>query len=204
MTAGSCGFIGLMSSCLLFCKRKSILEHPNILGKIGWRPVEEGTSIPAAALLESWSDSPWTNGVQVDHMEDMEKLVVRTGNSLYEIIIIDGPSGEILVRGGQYFPELTPARLTGATLGGSFCKLRGNLCRLSDGALRERAADRDYSCGICRNSRLDVAPASRRHPNVVSPTRSQISFLEVRRLGRTNRDAWTWPLGPEASAAKAF
>jgi hypothetical protein len=58
-------------------------------------------------------------------MEDMEKLVVRTGNSLYEIVIIDGPSGEILVRGGQYFPELTPARLTGATLGGSFCKLRG-------------------------------------------------------------------------------
>ena len=58
-------------------------------------------------------------------MEDMEKLEVRTGNSLYEIIIIDGQSGEILVRGGQYFPELTPARLTGATLGGSFCKMRG-------------------------------------------------------------------------------
>jgi hypothetical protein len=27
-------------------------------------------------------------------------------------------------RGGQFFPELTPARLTGATLGGSFCKMR--------------------------------------------------------------------------------
>jgi hypothetical protein len=34
-------------------------------------------------------------------------------------------SGEILLRGGQFFPELTPARLTGATLGGSFCKMRG-------------------------------------------------------------------------------
>jgi hypothetical protein len=90
-----------------------------------WRPVEEKASIPAAALLDSWSEAPWTNGVQVDRMEDMEKLVVRTGNSLYEIIIIDGASGEILVRGGQFFPELTPARLTGATLGGSFCKLRG-------------------------------------------------------------------------------
>ena len=27
-------------------------------------------------------------------------------------------------RGGQFFPELTPARLTGVTLGGSFCKMR--------------------------------------------------------------------------------
>jgi hypothetical protein len=82
-------------------------------------------SIPAAALLDTWSEDPWSNGVQVDRLEDMEKLVIRTRNSLYEIVIIDGSSGEILVRGGQFFPELTPARLAGATLGGSFCKLRG-------------------------------------------------------------------------------
>jgi hypothetical protein len=28
-------------------------------------------------------------------------------------------------RGGQFFPELTPARLNGATLCGSFCKMGG-------------------------------------------------------------------------------
>jgi len=82
-------------------------------------------SIPAGRVLDNWSEDPWKNGVQVDRMEDMEKLVVQTRNSLYEIIIIDGRSGEILVRGGQFFPELTPARLAGATLGGSFCKMRG-------------------------------------------------------------------------------
>ncbi len=87
--------------------------------------MQEQESIPAAAVLDNWSDDPWTNGVQVDRMEDMEKLVVKTRNSLYEIIIIDGRRGEILVRGGQFFPELTPARLAGATLGGSFCKMRG-------------------------------------------------------------------------------
>ena len=58
-------------------------------------------------------------------MDDMEKLFIQTRNSSYEIIVIDGQSGEILVRGGQFFPELTPARLAGATLGGSFCKMRG-------------------------------------------------------------------------------
>jgi hypothetical protein len=87
--------------------------------------VQEQASIPAGGVLDNWSEDPWTNGVQVDRMEDMEKLVVKTRNSLYEIIIIDGRRGEILVRGGQYFPELTPAHLAGATLGGSFCKMRG-------------------------------------------------------------------------------
>ena len=87
--------------------------------------MQEQESIPAGAILDNWSEDPRKNGVQVDRMEDMEKLVIQTRNSLYEIIIIDGRSGEILVRGGQFFPELTPARLTGATLGGSFCKMRG-------------------------------------------------------------------------------
>jgi len=32
--------------------------------------------------------------VQVDHMEDMEKLVVQTQNSLYEITIIEGRSAK--------------------------------------------------------------------------------------------------------------
>ena len=87
--------------------------------------MQDQDSVPAGANLDNWSKDPWKNGVQVDRMEDMEKLVIQTRNSLYEIIIIDGRSGEILVRGGQFFPELTPARLAGATLGGTFCKMRG-------------------------------------------------------------------------------
>jgi hypothetical protein len=89
------------------------------------QPVPDQDTIPIGAILDTWSEDPWTNGVQVDRMEDMEKLFVQTRNSEYEIIIIDGRSGEILVRGGQFFPELTSARLAGATLGGSFCKMRG-------------------------------------------------------------------------------
>jgi len=85
----------------------------------------EPDSIPVGAILDTWSNDPWTNGLQIDHREDMEKLAIRTRNSLYEITIIEGRSGEVLVRGGRFFPELTPARLTGATLGGSFCKMRG-------------------------------------------------------------------------------
>src|ERR1700674_4469703 len=83
------------------------------------------SSVPAGAILDTWWNDPWTNGVQIEQMEDMQKLFVQTKNSLYEITVIDRWSGEILVRGGEFFPELTPAQLAGATLGGSFCKMRG-------------------------------------------------------------------------------
>lgn len=87
--------------------------------------MQEQNTVSGAALLNNWCEDPWTNGVQVDQMEDMEKLAVRTCNSQYEITIIEGSAGEVLVRGGRFFPELTRARLAGATMGGSFCKMRG-------------------------------------------------------------------------------
>jgi len=90
--------------------------------------MENSNLIPRGAMLDTWSKDPWDNGVQIDKMEDLNKLAVRTWNSLYEITIIDGRGGEVLVRGGQFFPELTPAHLAGATLGGSFCKMRGIYC----------------------------------------------------------------------------
>jgi hypothetical protein len=55
----------------------------------------------------------------------MDTITVRTENSTYEITVICGRTGEILIRGGRFFPEFTPARLAGSSLGGSFLKLRG-------------------------------------------------------------------------------
>ena len=79
----------------------------------------------ASALLDTWSSHDWTEGVQLETMQDMETLTVRTENSIYEITVICGRAGEILVRGGRFFPEFTAARLAGSSLGGSFLKLRG-------------------------------------------------------------------------------
>ena len=81
--------------------------------------------IPKAAMLDAWAQGDWNNGVQIDRMEDMQRLAVQTANNLYEIVIISGHEGDVLVRGGKFFPELAPANLAGATLGGSFCKMRG-------------------------------------------------------------------------------
>ena len=76
-------------------------------------------------MLDAWSQDPWVNGTQIDQLPDMQRIHVRTVYSLYEITVIDGRAGEILVKGGQYVPELTEGQLAGATLGGSFCKMRG-------------------------------------------------------------------------------
>ena len=79
----------------------------------------------ASALLDTWSSHDWTEGVQLETMQDMETLTVRTENSTYEITVICGRTGDILIRGGRFFPEFTAARLAGSSLGGSFLKLRG-------------------------------------------------------------------------------
>ena len=79
----------------------------------------------ASALLDTWSAHDWTEGLQLETREDMDRLIVRTENSTYEITVISARAGEILIRGGRFFPEFTPARLAGSSLGGSFLKLRG-------------------------------------------------------------------------------
>ena len=80
---------------------------------------------PASADLDSWSHHAWTDGVQVDRLPPLDTLVVRTRNSTYEITVLTPHTGEALVRGGRFFPEYARAQVSGASLGGSFLKMRG-------------------------------------------------------------------------------
>ena len=58
-------------------------------------------------------------------MDELTTLAVRTTNSLYEITVLNGHTGDVLLRGGEFFPERTPVRLEGSTCGGSILKSRG-------------------------------------------------------------------------------
>ena len=80
--------------------------------------------MPARGLLSSWSTHDWRNGIRVDELAALERLIVATANSTYEIILVAPASAEVLVRGGAFFPVFTRARLAGSSLGGSFLKLR--------------------------------------------------------------------------------
>jgi hypothetical protein len=80
---------------------------------------------PRGTILDGWSDSEWKDGVQIDQIEELTTLAVQTSNSLYEITVLNGHTGEVLVRGGEFFPERTAVRLEGSTCGGSILKRRG-------------------------------------------------------------------------------
>ena len=84
-----------------------------------------GTRCPVVADLDTWTHHDWSDGLKVNDLDPLEALEVRTRNTTYEIVVMNPHNGEILVRGGQFFPVYTRARLAGASLGGSFLKLHG-------------------------------------------------------------------------------
>lgn len=77
-----------------------------------------------AQLDKQVATCQWTGGAQIDRMEDLQSLIVETRNSSYEITILSGERGDILVRGGS-FRDRTPVHLSGASLAGALLKLRG-------------------------------------------------------------------------------
>src|SRR5688572_7497562 len=82
------------------------------------------TAVPAAAVLSTWNSHSWDNGLHIDQLTALDRLTVLTQHSTYDIVIVSPASGEVLVRGGEFFPEFTSVRLAGSTLGGSFLKMR--------------------------------------------------------------------------------
>jgi hypothetical protein len=60
-------------------------------------------------------------GIVVRDLEPMTVIRVRTRNSQYVLIV--APDGEILIQGGAFFPDPTPAHFSGATSGGSLLKV---------------------------------------------------------------------------------
>ena len=85
----------------------------------------ENSVVPGPAELDRWSNREWMNGVQIDELKEFDTLSIQTKNHKYEITIINPDTAEVLVRGGEFFPERTAARILGASMGGSFLKLRG-------------------------------------------------------------------------------
>ena len=85
------------------------------------------TIVPAAAVLSRWHDHEWRHGVNLADLHALDRVTVRTEHSVYEIIVSAPSTGDVLVRGGAFFPEFTAVRFAGSTLGGSFLKLRSIL-----------------------------------------------------------------------------
>jgi hypothetical protein len=62
-------------------------------------------------------------GLSIAELDPITPLFVRTENSIYRITVLDPRGRRILVQGGTFFPQSTPAELEGSSLGGSLLKL---------------------------------------------------------------------------------
>jgi hypothetical protein len=78
-----------------------------------------------AHSLERWSNFVWRDGLQIPDLAPLERLLIRTCNHLYEVIIVEPLRALVMIRGGEYFPEFTAARVNGSSTGGGFLKVHG-------------------------------------------------------------------------------
>ena len=78
-----------------------------------------------AHSLDAWCAYLWRDGLQIPALKPLERLLVRTCNHLYDIVVVDPWRAEVMVRGGEFFPQFTRARVNGSSMGGGFLKLYG-------------------------------------------------------------------------------
>jgi hypothetical protein len=54
--------------------------------------------------------------IHIDSCAAHETVVVNTRSSVYELIVLGAPDGEVLVRGGGHFPEFRRVLFLGSTV----------------------------------------------------------------------------------------
>jgi len=79
--------------------------------------------VPRRCTLDGFtSEVAAAEGLSVPDLPALSCLTVTTANSIYQILVVDPVESQVLVQGGQFFPQLTEARFIGASFGGSFLK----------------------------------------------------------------------------------
>ena len=81
-------------------------------------------SLAAAIPFEDLATPQPGDCVQLDLCPAFERFVIRTDRSMYDIIVLSGDTGEVVVRGGRFFPEFRRATIAGSLVGRSAVKLR--------------------------------------------------------------------------------
>ena len=53
--------------------------------------------VPASGVLSAWSAHDWRDGVHVEELAALERLIVKTENSTYDIVLLSPDTAHILV-----------------------------------------------------------------------------------------------------------
>jgi hypothetical protein len=59
------------------------------------------------------------HAIHLDSCVPFDRIAVRTRRTDYEVVVLPGSTGDVLVRGGRFFEEFRRARLAGSTFGGT-------------------------------------------------------------------------------------
>jgi hypothetical protein len=81
----------------------------------------DGTVVARGSTLDGFVAAATGLGVALGSVQPLTALVVETRNTRYHIIVRD--SDEIVIQGGSFFPDPTPAHFEGASLGSSLLRL---------------------------------------------------------------------------------
>jgi hypothetical protein len=87
-------------------------------------PDAEHATLMIATPLEELAAADTRHDIRLDSCRELEWIAVRTRNSTYELIVLSGDTGEVMVRGGEFFKEFTRATVSGSILGRTAVKLR--------------------------------------------------------------------------------
>jgi len=87
-------------------------------------PTSTSSHGPRIQTLPNEGSAAWlADTLQLDSCPELEWITVKTCRSLYDVVVLSGDSGHVLIRGGDLFPEFRRATMTGARLGGVAVKL---------------------------------------------------------------------------------
>jgi hypothetical protein len=84
----------------------------------------EGALLQGSAQVPTWSRDESVHEVSLKQLCAFDRIIVTTGNHRYEIVVTSAETADVLVRGGDVFPEFTAARLAGSLVGLSCLKTR--------------------------------------------------------------------------------
>jgi len=87
----------------------------------------EAASLEVALPFEDLATVPPDDTIQLDSCPQFQWILMRTRRSVYDVIVLSGEAGEVMIRGGAFFPEFQLATIVGSTLGGSAVRL-GSIC----------------------------------------------------------------------------
>ena len=85
--------------------------------------VEAETTLIAYPLGDLATSQP-EQSIDLRSCAHREWIVVTTQTSVYDVIVLTGETGEVMIRGGRCLPEFQRAIVAGSTFGGSALKLR--------------------------------------------------------------------------------